>query len=299
MEAALRMKNPGGLILHEAVSSPRAPNANKSSDDWVELYNGGGQSVDLSGYGLSDDPGRPRKWRFPQGASIAPGQYLVVLLNGADKHDVPTGRYAASFRLNHVHGETLILSASDGTLIDRLPMLDQAAAVSFGRVDGSGYYYLETMTPGATNIGEGRRGKLDPVTFSRSGGPVDQAFTLSLTAPEEVAIHYTLDASEPILKSPYTAAPWPSTRPPWCEPRPSGTAMFPPSLPPPATSSACPTPCPWCPSSRIPAICTTRPSAFTAWGKRSSSTPTRAPTSSKTGSGPPMWNTSAWTARRS
>ena len=207
VEAALRMKNPGGLILHEAVSSPRAPNANKSSDDWVELYNGGGQSVDLSGYGLSDDPGRPRKWRFPQGASIAPGQHLVVLLNGADKHDVPTGRYAASFRLNHVHGETLILSASDGTLIDRLPMLDQAAAVSFGRVDGSGYYYLETMTPGATNIGEGRRGKLDPVTFSRSGGPVDQAFTLSLTAPEEVAIHYTLDASEPSLKSPVYSGP--------------------------------------------------------------------------------------------
>lgn len=207
MEAALRKNNPSGLILNEAVSSARPQNANKSSDDWVELYNGGGQTVDLSGCGLSDDPDRYRKWRFPKGASIAPGQYLVVLLNGADKYDLAAGRYAASFRLNHSDGETLLLSDPAGNLIDRLPMLDQVSAVSFGRANGSGYYYLEKMTPGAPNAGEGRRGKLDPITFSRNGGPADQAFTLSLAAPEGVAIHYTLDASEPGLESPVYSGP--------------------------------------------------------------------------------------------
>ena len=91
VEAQLRAGNTSGLILNEAVASARAQNANKSSPDWVELYNGGSAAIDLSGYGLSDDPAQPRKWQFPQGASIQPGGYVVVLLNGQDKYNLSTG----------------------------------------------------------------------------------------------------------------------------------------------------------------------------------------------------------------
>ncbi len=47
-------------------------------DDWVELYNRGSAAYDLSGCFLSDQRGENTKWTFPQGAMLAPGQYLVV-----------------------------------------------------------------------------------------------------------------------------------------------------------------------------------------------------------------------------
>ena len=41
--------------------------------DWIELYNDGKKAVDLSGWGLSDKPGKPMKWVFPDGAKISGG----------------------------------------------------------------------------------------------------------------------------------------------------------------------------------------------------------------------------------
>ena len=38
--------------------------------DWIELYNDGQKSVDLSGWHLSDKPSRPDKWTFPAGAKM-------------------------------------------------------------------------------------------------------------------------------------------------------------------------------------------------------------------------------------
>ena len=198
LEAALRRGNASGLILNEAVSSARAPNANKAADDWVELYNGGAGAIDLSGYGLSDDPAQPRKWQFPQGASIQPGGYLVVLLNGQDKHNLSSGQYATNFKLSYTRGETLTLSDSAGRLIDRLPMLSQVSAVSYGRLPGrDGYYYMDAPTQGAANSGQGYSGRVGEIAFSQAGGWYDGPLTVALTAPEGVAIRYTLDATEP------------------------------------------------------------------------------------------------------
>ena len=33
--------------------------------DWIELYNAGSESINLFGYGLSDDVEDPFKWEFP------------------------------------------------------------------------------------------------------------------------------------------------------------------------------------------------------------------------------------------
>ena len=49
-----------GVVISEIMAS------SSSSSDWIELYNGGSQAVDLSGFGLSDKASRPRKWQFPR-----------------------------------------------------------------------------------------------------------------------------------------------------------------------------------------------------------------------------------------
>jgi hypothetical protein len=51
-------------------------------DPWVELYNAGTETLDLAHYYLTDDFGVPTKWEFPAGASIGPGQFRLVWLDG-------------------------------------------------------------------------------------------------------------------------------------------------------------------------------------------------------------------------
>ena len=52
--------------------------------DWIELYNAGSESINLFGYGLSDDIEDPFKWEFPS-ISIDPQSHLLVFASGADE----------------------------------------------------------------------------------------------------------------------------------------------------------------------------------------------------------------------
>ncbi|HNP48244.1 MAG TPA: lamin tail domain-containing protein, partial [Bacteroidia bacterium] len=52
-------------------------NSNGKNDDWVELYNSGGASVNLSGYGLTDDTLKPFRFTFPSQTIAAGGRILV------------------------------------------------------------------------------------------------------------------------------------------------------------------------------------------------------------------------------
>ena len=42
--------------------------------EWIELFNAGQSSVDLSGYKISE----AITFTFPSGATIAPGAYVIV-----------------------------------------------------------------------------------------------------------------------------------------------------------------------------------------------------------------------------
>ena len=64
-----RAYNPTGVIISEVMASNDtvALGAAGLTCDYVELYNTSDQTVDLTGYGLSDNLGRPRRWQFPRG----------------------------------------------------------------------------------------------------------------------------------------------------------------------------------------------------------------------------------------
>ncbi|MGQ9591554.1 MAG: lamin tail domain-containing protein [Planctomycetota bacterium] len=66
----------------EAGKQCAAGNPFCTYDDVCELHNASDRAIDLSGLWLSDSRFNPRLWRFPEGSTIGPGEYLIVWLDG-------------------------------------------------------------------------------------------------------------------------------------------------------------------------------------------------------------------------
>jgi hypothetical protein len=74
------------VLIHEVQITNDSTLSDEDGDygDWLELYNSGSQTVDLTGYGLSDNPDDLFKWTFQSGQLTA-GQRLVVYASGKDR----------------------------------------------------------------------------------------------------------------------------------------------------------------------------------------------------------------------
>ena len=83
-----------------------------TAPDWVELCNATDAAFDLSGCGLSDGAASVR-YTFPDGTTLPAGGYMVIPCDGnAGRADG-----AAHFGLSAAGGETVLLTAPDGTLL--------------------------------------------------------------------------------------------------------------------------------------------------------------------------------------
>jgi len=147
----IRAFNPTGVYISEVVASTDTvlSGVTGTSSDYVELYNASSRTVDLSYYGLSDSLKRPRKWQFPQGTAIEPGEYKVILLDGntavSSYYELHT-----SFKLPRAGGETISLCDPSGKVLDRIPLSIIPTDHSYGRSLGyAGFYYYNTPTPGS------------------------------------------------------------------------------------------------------------------------------------------------------
>lgn len=110
-------------------------------DDWVEFYNRGQTSVDISGWWVTDTHNTPMRWSFPGGTVLPPGGHYVV-------SEVTLGFSFSSL------GEEVMLTAPDGiTGMDYLPFSDQQPDLSLGRAaDGLPLWSIfNTPTPGMPN----------------------------------------------------------------------------------------------------------------------------------------------------
>lgn len=67
---------------------------------WVELHNPNSFVVSLNGFSLSDDPGRPERYRFPPGIRIRPGEYLIVFLYDPEDCQSQCAAESAACRLD-------------------------------------------------------------------------------------------------------------------------------------------------------------------------------------------------------
>ncbi|RME93203.1 MAG: hypothetical protein D6766_08635 [Verrucomicrobia bacterium] len=174
----------------------------RETSDWIELHNPNNTPLDLAGYGLSDDAAEPFKWQIPEGTVVPPHGYLVVFASGGRPKVDPDGFLHTGFTLD-AEGESLLLSAPDGTLLDAVaPFPAQRDDLAYGRDLEGAWRFLEP-TPGAPNVAADYDGWLAPVEFSQPHGFQDQPFDLTLSHPDpEATILVSTDGSDPT--EPYT-----------------------------------------------------------------------------------------------
>jgi len=137
-----------GLVLNEvmAVNNNTITDEHGDYDDWIEVANVSGATIDLSGLGLTDHLEGTPDYLFPS-TTLAPGEYLIVW---ADE-EPGEGDLHAPFKLDG-DGEDVYLT--DGAVIvDQVTYPALAGDVSWGRwPDGSGdWQLLNAATPGAEN----------------------------------------------------------------------------------------------------------------------------------------------------
>ena len=140
-----------------------------------------------------------RKWirrtlTFPAGTSLAAGGYLIIF---CDDKEAFSPEYHAAFKISAA-GETIYLTAPDGSDIDTLAVPELATDVTYGRfANGSSDLALLKPTPGASNDLAEVVYRVEKPEFSAEGGFYDAAFALTLTGTPGAEVWYTLDGSDP------------------------------------------------------------------------------------------------------
>lgn len=149
---------PADLRLNEVMTlnTSTVKDGSGAYKPWIEIYNLGPGTVDLSNLYLTDSPASPTKWALPAG-KLADGQHLPLWIDG----DSSLGGTHAPFALQAAGG-TLYLyyttdSSSGSTIIDSVDYPELAAGQSFIRTGESGLHWeVSTQpTPGADNPAAG------------------------------------------------------------------------------------------------------------------------------------------------
>jgi len=96
--------NPGDIVINEVLTHQDDP----VHGDWIELVNTTeDQTIDITGWYLSDDPTTPAKWQIPTIDPLGPGQY-AVFTQAAD--------FGGAFGLSEF-GDEVCLTAAEGGLL--------------------------------------------------------------------------------------------------------------------------------------------------------------------------------------
>ncbi len=189
------------VIINEVMAS-NGYFENGHAWDWIELYNDGKATVDLSGWYLSDSGKNPLKWAFPWGTKLKAGKALTVWCTGEEGLDSGKGdSFFTDFAISS-SGETLVLSDADGQELQRLKLPPQYGCVSYGLpAGGSEYGFFENPTRGKKNEKQAFPARTDAPSFLTPGGFYQGSVTVEARAPEGATLRYTSDGDTPSAKS--------------------------------------------------------------------------------------------------
>lgn len=193
------------VVISEFLASAENSNGLKDEDnelqDWLELYNSGTTSVNLTGWSLTDDPEEPGLWIFPD-VTLPAGGRLVVFASAKDRKATTAGaRLHTNFKLT-AGGEYLALFDSGSPRVVMTEFIEdypeQRNDYSYG-LDASGAWrYFQAPTPGLANGSSVISGVVPKPGVSSKRGWYDVPFTLYLTNDlPGTTIRYTTDGSVP------------------------------------------------------------------------------------------------------
>ena len=167
--------------------------------DWIELYNSGSSSVDLSGYYLSDKIDNPTKFQIPSGVSIDAGAYLLVWASDRDEYN--GGVLHTNFKITQTkNSEAIVLSGPSGTIIDFHDIeIPNQVNHSWARMtDGDANWGVnQTPDPGTQNLDVSAPYSPKPV-IEPAAGYYSGSVNISITDIDpDVSIYYTTDGTVP------------------------------------------------------------------------------------------------------
>jgi hypothetical protein len=177
---------------------------------WIELYNGGSDTVNLADWFLSNTPKNLTKWRFPR-VVMLPDSFLLVSASGTGQTNDLADLHA-NFLLN-TNGGQLVLTERGTNMVSQILYPKSMPDVSYGSVRGEPGIRgnFDQPTPGKANQ-SGGSGFAPPVVFSRASGSITSAMVLNLScaaanASSNLVIRYTVDGSLPNSRSPVYGEP--------------------------------------------------------------------------------------------
>lgn len=232
-------KSQGGKPLDHLVLNEVLPDSsflsNSTQDSqgssWVELYNPTNQDISLAGWTLTNKKTELNRYAFPEDAVVSAHDFFVLELDpNATQNDTsaPISENSAGDEsmdeadlsvqdssamsiaysdtvtapLRVTRGSTVCLSYQ-GSVIDsmELPQAMQAGT-AYGRIrDGSSQTALLTTTKHDSNTTAEAVALVAQPVFSQASGFYDSSFELTIDAPENCTVYYTLDSSAPTVNS--------------------------------------------------------------------------------------------------
>lgn len=140
----------GKLYISEIMPSNTytiKDNDNEYSD-YIEIYNGYNNAINLKNFMLSDNEYKTNKWAFPD-ITIDSNEYLIIYASGKDKCDLETKICHTNFKLSS-DGETITLTDDANNILSKISYEKTSNDIAFGYYNRK-YYHFKNPTPGLKN----------------------------------------------------------------------------------------------------------------------------------------------------
>jgi hypothetical protein len=195
------------VIITEFMASNASGIADQDGDreDWIEVHNGTGQSIDLAGWALTDRADWPNRWIFPP-RILPAGQSIVVFASAKD--DVKRPNYGPNSELHTnfslaTDGEFLGLVNPAGEFVSSFEsgFAQQFTDITYGIGSNGVTGYMHPTTPGIAN-GTAYAEPPAVLTFSRPSGIFSGSIQVSISGylPNHT-IRFTTDGSIPSMSN--------------------------------------------------------------------------------------------------